>query len=106
MNPTENAYKKTSHMHWTHILLIVIFTIVITIAGTYWVLKTYIFTTLKRPVDKHSSILLKVITEELDHNGLSFLSNPPFENGNTIAKYKNAVDTTGTILLDATKHFR
>ncbi|WP_348225684.1 hypothetical protein [Nitrosomonas sp. Is79A3] len=37
-------------MHWTHILLIVISTIVITMAGTYWVLKTYIFTTAFTPV--------------------------------------------------------
>jgi len=50
MNPTENACKKTSHMHWTHILLIVIFTMVITIGGTYWVLKTYIFTTSFTPI--------------------------------------------------------
>jgi len=50
MNPIENACKKTSHMHWTHILLIVIFTMVITIGGTYWVLKTYIFTTSFTPI--------------------------------------------------------
>lgn len=50
MNSTENAYIRTSHMHWTHILLIVIFTMVITMAGTYWILKTYIFTTAFTPV--------------------------------------------------------
>lgn len=37
-------------MHWTHVLLIVLFTIVATIAGTYWVLKTYIFATAFTPV--------------------------------------------------------
>lgn len=37
-------------MHWTHVLLIVLLTIVITIAGTYWILKTYIFTTSFTPV--------------------------------------------------------
>jgi plasmid maintenance system antidote protein VapI len=37
-------------MHWTHLLLIVFLTIVVTIAGTYWVLKTYIFTTAFTPV--------------------------------------------------------
>jgi len=50
MNSTENIYQKTSTMHWTHVLLIVIFTIAITIAGTYWILKTYIFTTVFTPV--------------------------------------------------------
>ncbi len=37
-------------MHWTHVLLIVLLTIVVTIAGTYWTLKTYIFTTSFTPV--------------------------------------------------------
>lgn len=37
-------------MHWTHVLLIVFFTILVTIAGTYWVLKTYIFATDFTPV--------------------------------------------------------
>ncbi len=50
MNPTESTDKRTAHMHWAHVLLIVLFTIVITIAGTYWVLKTYIFATGFTPV--------------------------------------------------------
>jgi len=37
-------------MHWTHVLLIVLLTIIVTIAGTYWTLKTYIFTTSFTPV--------------------------------------------------------
>lgn len=37
-------------MNWIHILLIVLLTIVVTTAGTYWVLKTYIFTTAFTPV--------------------------------------------------------
>lgn len=37
-------------MPWTHVFLIVIFTIVTTIAGTYWILKTYIFPTAFIPV--------------------------------------------------------
>lgn len=37
-------------MHWTHVLLIVLLTIVVSIAGTYWILKTYIFTTSFMPV--------------------------------------------------------
>jgi plasmid maintenance system antidote protein VapI len=50
MNPTENSFKKTTHMQWTHVLLIILLTIVVTIAGTYWVLKTYIFATEFTPV--------------------------------------------------------
>ena len=37
-------------MHWTYILLTVFITIVITIAGTYWVLTTYFFSTGFTPV--------------------------------------------------------
>jgi len=37
-------------MHWTRTLLIILVTIVVTIAGTYWVLKTYLFTTAFTPV--------------------------------------------------------
>lgn len=37
-------------MHWTHVLLIILLTIVITITCTYWILKTYIFTTAFTPV--------------------------------------------------------
>lgn len=37
-------------MHWTHVLLIILFTIVISVAGTYWVLKTYFFATTFTPV--------------------------------------------------------
>ena len=37
-------------MHWTHVLLIVLLTILVTIAGTYWALKTYIFASDFTPV--------------------------------------------------------
>lgn len=37
-------------MHWTHVLLIVLFTILISVAGTYWALKTYFFATTFTPV--------------------------------------------------------
>ncbi len=37
-------------MHWTHVLLIILLTIVITIAGTYWILKNYVFTTSFTPI--------------------------------------------------------
>ena len=38
-------------MEWSQVLLIIISTILITIAGTYWVLKTYVFTTSFTPVE-------------------------------------------------------
>ena len=50
MHPTEHTNKETAHMRRSHILLIVLLTIAVTIAGTYWVLKTYIFTTSFTPV--------------------------------------------------------
>ncbi len=37
-------------MHWTQVILVVLLTIAITVAGTYWVLKTYIFATAFTPV--------------------------------------------------------
>ncbi|HRQ05533.1 MAG TPA: arginine N-succinyltransferase [Nitrosomonas halophila] len=37
-------------MHWTHVLLIVLLTIAVTVAGTYWVLTTYIFVSSFKPV--------------------------------------------------------
>jgi hypothetical protein len=50
MNSTENPRKRVSPMHWTHVLLIVLLTMVVTIAGTYWILKTYFFTSSFTPV--------------------------------------------------------
>ena len=50
MNYTKSTNEKTTYMHWTHVILIVLLTMVITIAGTYWILKTYIFTTSFTPV--------------------------------------------------------
>lgn len=37
-------------MEWSQVLLIIVATILITIAGTYWVLKTYVFTSSFTPV--------------------------------------------------------
>ena len=50
MNTTENIDKKTTHMRWSHVLLIILLTILVTIAGTYWALKTYLFATAFTPV--------------------------------------------------------
>ncbi|GKS68222.1 hypothetical protein W03_02260 [Nitrosomonas sp. PY1] len=51
MQSSEYTEKKSSKMEWSQVLLIVISTIFITIAGTYWVLKTYVFTTSFTPVE-------------------------------------------------------
>lgn len=51
MQSSESTEKKSSKMEWSQVLLIVISTILITIAGTYWVLKTYVFTTSFTPVE-------------------------------------------------------
>ncbi|MCP5276286.1 MAG: arginine N-succinyltransferase [Burkholderiales bacterium] len=47
-------------MHWTHVILIVLLTILVTVAGTYWALKTYIFASDFTPVTlsaKEESVL-------------------------------------------------
>src|SRR5687768_353904 len=90
MNPTENAYKETSHMHWTHILLIVIFTIVITIAGTYWVLKTYIFTTSFTPVVLGTK---EEKTLQAKLNALGY--DPIFSSQSTNKKESDEIDESG-----------
>ncbi|MEQ1719951.1 MAG: arginine N-succinyltransferase [Nitrosomonas sp.] len=51
MQSSESTEKKSSKMEWSQLLLIVISTILITIAGTYWVLKTYVFITSFTPVE-------------------------------------------------------
>ena len=51
MQSSESTEKKSSKMEWSQVLLIIISTILITIAGTYWVLKTYVFTTSFTPVE-------------------------------------------------------
>lgn len=49
MNSINNA-KERNGMHWTHVLLIVLLTMILTVAGTWWVLKAYIFVTSFEPV--------------------------------------------------------
>ncbi len=46
----DSNLKKTPAMHWTQLLLIILFTIVVTMGGTYWFLKTYYFSTSFKPV--------------------------------------------------------
>lgn len=106
MNPNENNFRETTYLHWTHILLIVFLTIVITIAGTYWVLKTYMFSTAFTPVSlsekeeetlqaklnalgyepkvspspAHKKETNKTKTDEIDENG--FLKPAPYSEVN------------------------
>jgi len=63
-------------MHWTHILLIVFITIVITIAGTYWVLTTYFFSTGFTPVTLSAKEEQNLQTK-LDMLGYEIQASPP-----------------------------
>lgn len=45
-----NHLERKSAMHWSQLLLIVLFTIVVTMGGTYWFLKTYYFSPSFKPV--------------------------------------------------------
>lgn len=49
MNSTGNT-SNNAHLHWSHVLLIVLATIVLTVAGTYWVLTNYVFVSSFEPV--------------------------------------------------------
>lgn len=100
MDATENTHKKAYSMRWTHVLLIVSLTILITITGTYWILKTYFFTSAFTPVTlnaKEEKILEAKLNalgyepehpspknenEELDENG--FLKPEPYSEENAI----------------------
>ena len=49
MNSTGNT-SNNAHLHWSHVLLIVLATIMLTVAATYWVLTTYVFVSSFEPV--------------------------------------------------------
>ena len=73
MNPTKNTGNQTS-MHWTHVLLIILFTAILTVAATYWVLKTYIFVSSFEPVilnQKEELTLLQKLKSIGYESGLS-----------------------------------
>ncbi|MDT8363694.1 MAG: arginine N-succinyltransferase [Nitrosomonas sp.] len=67
-----NNPDKTSAMHWTQLLLIVLLTIAVTMAGTYWLLKTYYFSPAFKPValnakeEKTLATKLKVLGFDLN----------------------------------------
>ena len=41
---------RNTGLHWSHVLLIILATIILTVAGTYWVLTTYVFVSSFEPV--------------------------------------------------------
>lgn len=82
-------------MHWTHVLLIVLLTIVITIAGTYWVLKTYIFTTAFTPVSL-SANEEKTLQAKLNELGYQpEISSFPAQNKHTHHGQSDEIDESG-----------
>lgn len=69
-------------MNWSQIFMIVLFTMLITIGGTYWVLKTYIFATSFTPVELNEKEE-KSLNEKL--LSIGFLSDTPInKNDSTI----------------------
>jgi plasmid maintenance system antidote protein VapI len=95
MNPTENSFKKTTHMQWTHVLLIILLTIVVTIAGTYWVLKTYIFATEFTPVSL-SAKEEKTLQTKLNTLGYeSEVSSSPAHKNNSRKMQSDEIDESG-----------
>ncbi len=82
-------------MHWTHVLLIVLLTIMVTITGTYFVLKTYIFTTKFTPVTL-SAKDEKKLQAKLNALGYEseFSPNPTY-NKNTREEQSHETDESG-----------
>ena len=64
-------------MNWTHVLLIVFITMAITIAGTYWALKTYVFATAFTPVSL-SAKEEQALEDKLDRLGYTHATGSPY----------------------------
>ena len=75
MNSTENTGKSTN-LHWSHMLLIILGTIVLTIAGTYWVLTTYVFVSSFEPVELNQKEE-KTLQQKLRSIGYDFSFSSP-----------------------------
>lgn len=97
MNPTENLDKGTG-MHWSHVLLIVLATMVLTVAGTYWVLKTYIFVSSFEPVELNAKEE-KTLQQKLHAIGFSFTS--PRQQVNKSNQHQNEVGQDGFLKPEA-----
>jgi len=96
MQPSENTVKKSSNMEWSQVLLIIVATILITIAGTYWVLKTYVFTSSFTPValnekeEKSLQAKLRAIGYDAD-----------FSTGQINKNNKAEIDSDGNLVPEA-----
>lgn len=75
MNSTGNTEKNTS-LHWPHVLLIVIGTIILTIIGTYWILTSYVFVSSFEPVEL-SQKEEKTLQQKLQSIGYDFSFSSP-----------------------------
>lgn len=75
MNSTGNTEKNTS-LHWPHVLLIVIGTIILTIIGTYWILTSYVFVSSFEPVEL-SQKEEKTLQQKLRSIGYDFSFSSP-----------------------------
>lgn len=75
MNSTENGNKNAT-MRWSQVLLIVLATMVLTVAGTYWVFTTYIFVSSFEPVTL-SSKEEKTLQQKLRSIGYDFSFSSP-----------------------------
>ena len=85
------------HMHWTQVLLIILLTIIITIAGTYWVLKTYVFTTAFTPVTL-SANEEKTLQAKLNSLGYESDSLPdPMHEKRRYQEQGNEIDESGSL---------
>lgn len=97
MNSTENM-NKGSGMHWSHVLLIILATMVLTMAGTYWALKTYIFVSSFEPVEL-SQKEEGTLQQKLRSIGFDFSSSSP-EAGQG-GKYKSEIGKDGFLKPEA-----
>ncbi|SFU50208.1 hypothetical protein SAMN05216339_10382 [Nitrosomonas eutropha] len=89
-------------MHWTHVLLIVLATMVLTVAGTYWVLKTYIFVSSFEPVEL-SQKEEKTLQQKLRAIGydFSFTSSQTGRQANQSDKYQDEIGQDGFLKPEA-----
>lgn len=89
-------------MHWSHVLLIVLATMVLTVVGTYWVLKTYIFVSSFEPVEL-SQKEEKTLQQKLRAIGydFSFTSSQTGRQANQSDEYKDEIGRDGFLKPEA-----
>lgn len=93
---------KRTAMHWSHVLLIVLATMVLTVVGTYWVLKTYIFVSSFEPVEL-SQKEEKTLQQKLRAIGydFSFTSSQTGRQANQSDEYKDEIGRDGFLKPEA-----